>query len=159
MHGLFQRICLLAAVLTMLIGGSSLCFAGRNTVLAIELQQLDRMLTTDASPRAVIFLAAWCMPCIDELPAVNAMYDKYGARGLRMLGLSLDFGGPQAIQPFVDQHKVQFPVYWVGEEAIKAYQIRGIPLILLVKDGKITERIVGKRSKKELDRIFGKFLQ
>ena len=159
MPGPFQRICLLATVLAVLIGSGSVCFAGRNTVLAIELQQLDRMLATDPSPRAIIFMAAWCMPCIEELPAVNAMYDKYGARGLRMLGLSLDLGGPQAIQPFVDQHKVQFPVYWVGEEAIKAYRIRGIPLILLVKDGKITERIVGKRSKKELDRIFGKFLQ
>lgn len=159
MHGFFHRVCLLAAVLTVLPGGGSACFAGQNTVLAIELQQLDRMLATDTVPHAVIFMAAWCMPCIEELPAVNAMYDKYAAKGLRMLGLSLDLGGPRAIQPFVDQHKVQFPVYWVGEAAIKAYQIRGIPLILLVKDGKIAKRIVGKRSKRELDRIFATFLK
>ena len=128
-------------------------------MVAIELQQLDRMLAADGGPKAIIFMAAWCMPCIEELPAVNAMYDKYSAKGLELLGLSLDLGGPQAIQPFIDHHKVRFPVYWVGEKAIKAYRIRGIPLILLLKNGKITKRIVGKRNRRDLDKIFAKFLK
>ena len=159
MHRLSQRICMLAALLTLFVVCGGNLAASRNTVHSIQLEQLDQMLTSASGRCAVVFMAAWCMPCIEELPAVNAMYEKYRTAGLHILGLSLDFEGPEAMQPFVDHHKVRFPVYWVGEKAIKPYQVKGIPLILLVKNGKITDRIVGKRGKKELDRIFAEFLK
>ncbi len=159
MHRFLQRIFLPAAILTVLFVGVGNGATGKNTVLSIDLEQLDQMLAIDSGHMAIVFMAAWCMPCIEELPAVNALYEKYSARGLHILGLSLDMGGPEAIQPFIDQHQVRFPVYWVGEKAIKAYKIRGIPLIMLVENGKITERIVGKRKKSDLDTIFAEFLK
>ena len=159
MHRLLRRIYQLAVFLTALTMGGGMAGAGQNAVQPLELVRLDQMLAADSGSVAVVFIAAWCMPCIEELPDVNALYKKYSAKGLNVLGLSLDLGGPQAIQPFVDHHKLQFPVYWVGEKAIKAYNIKGIPLILLFENGKITQRIMGKRSKKELDRIFAKFLK
>lgn len=159
MHRLIKRILILTMFVVILAVSGGVFAAGQNTVRSIDIEQLDQMLVSDSGRCAIIFMAAWCMPCIEELPAVNALYEKYAAAGLHILGLSLDYSGPEAMQPFVDHHKVQFPVYWVGEKAIKTYQIRGIPLILLLKKGKITERIVGKRSRKELDRIFTEFLK
>lgn len=158
-HHRWLRIFALTAAMAMLAGCGGSAAAEPNTVRPIELEQLDKKLASGHSRCAIVFMAAWCMPCIEELPAVNAIYDKYSTSGLHIVGLSLDYGGPQAMQPFIDHHKVQFPVYWVGEKAIKAYQIRGIPLILLVKDGVITERIIGKRSKKDLEKIFAAFLK
>ena len=158
-HHLLRRICLPAAIVTAVAVGGGSAVAGQNTVLSIDLEQLDQMLAADPRPMAIVFMAAWCMPCIEELPALNELYGKYRDNGLHILGLSLDLEGPRAIQPFVDRHKVAFPVYWVGEKAIKAYQIRGIPLILLVKNGKIAGRIIGRRSKKDLDKRFAAFLK
>ena len=159
MHRLLLRVLLTAALSLMLSTGGGYAAARQNTVVSIELEQLDRMLAEDSGRTAIVFMAAWCMPCIEELPAVSELFEKYRPDGLRMLGLSIDFGGPDAIQPYIDLHKVRFPVYWVGEKAIKAYQIRGIPMILLVRDGKITERVVGRRSKKVLDKILAEFLK
>ena len=158
-HRLLRRICLPAAIVTAVAVGGGSAVAGQNTVLSIDLEQLDQMLAADPRPMAIVFMAAWCMPCIEELPALNELYGKYRDNGLHILGLSLDLEGPRASQPFVDRHKVAFPVYWVGEKAIKAYQIRGIPLILLVKNGKVAERIIGRRSKKDLDKRFAAFLK
>ena len=158
MHRLFQRISVLTVFLAILALGAGNVAAGQNIVRSIDLEQLEQKLASDSGRCAIVFMAAWCMPCIEELPAVNELYEKYSASGLHIVGLSLDYGGPQAMQPFIDHHKVRFPVYWVGEKAIKTYQIRGIPLILLVKNGKITERIMGKRSKKDLDKIFAAFV-
>lgn len=36
------------------------------------------------------FWASWCAPCRAELPAIEALYKKYGRRGLNVVGLSLD---------------------------------------------------------------------
>ncbi len=149
----------LTAAMAMLAVSGGTAVAEPNIVQAIELEQLDQKLAAGHSRCAIVVMAAWCMPCIEELPAINALYEKYSASGLHIVGLSLDYAGPQAMQPFIDHHKVRFPVYWVGEKAIKAYQIRGIPLILLVKNGEIAERITGKRSKKDLDKIFAAFMK
>ena len=153
-----RMLALTVAMATLAVCGGTAA-AEPNTVRSIELEQLDQMLAAGHGRCAIVFMAAWCMPCIEELPAINALYEKYSASGLHIVGLSLDYAGPTAMQPFIDHHKVRFPVYWVGESAIKAYQIRGIPLILLVKNGEITERISGKRSRKDLDKIFAAFLE
>ena len=154
-----RQICVAMTLLALFAAGGGDDAAGQNIVAAIDLQELDRKLSSATGHMAIVFMAAWCMPCIEELPTVNELYQKYGPHGLHVIGVSLDLGGPQVIQPFVNEHKVGFPVFWVGEEAIKAYQIRGIPLILLVENGKITDRIVGKRGKKDLDEIFSGFLE
>lgn len=38
----------------------------------------------------VNFWATWCSPCRVEMPTLNAFYRRYRARGLELLGLSID---------------------------------------------------------------------
>jgi cytochrome c biogenesis protein CcmG/thiol:disulfide interchange protein DsbE len=38
----------------------------------------------------VNFWATWCSPCRIEMPTLNAFYRRYHARGLDLLGLSID---------------------------------------------------------------------
>jgi len=130
----------------------------RNIVQSLDLTQLDRIIKTGGNRRVIVVMTAWCSPCIEELPDLNKIYAKYASKGLKMMGLSLDFAGPEAIQPVIDKHKVKYPVYWVGEKAIQAYSIRGIPLIMFVKDGEITARISGKRTGKFLENTIRQFL-
>lgn len=119
---------------------------------------LDELIHTGNNKVVVTFMAAWCGPCIDELPVLNKLYQKYKSRGLKLIGISIDLEGPQAMQPIIDKLKVGFPVYWYGESAVQKFSIFAIPMIFLVKDGRIVEKLPGRRPGKELDKKIRKFL-
>ena len=129
----------------------------KNNIRPIDVNALDQEVRVDGR-HVLVFMAAWCQPCIKELPDINALYEKYRIRDLKVIGVSVDFEGPLAMQPIVDRLKVKFPVYWSGEAAIDVYNIRGIPYIIFIKNGVIVERILGQRSKGYLDRKFETFL-
>ena len=121
-------------------------------VKQLELARLDEMIQSQDQRAMLVVMAAWCGPCRKELPTLVKLYDKYKDQGLKIVGISVDVNGPQAMQPIVDKAKVNFPVYWVGESAVKKYNVSGIPLILLVRDGEIIEKIMGNRPEKYLDK-------
>ncbi len=102
-------------------------------------------------PGAIVVMAAWCAPCRKELPALVRLHDKYADGGLEMLGMSIDYAGPDVVASMVAEHEVTFPVYWVGEAGMRRFAIKAIPLLMLVRDGRIVERIEGIRKESELD--------
>jgi thiol-disulfide isomerase/thioredoxin len=129
------------------------------TVERMSLAELKRLIASANSRYVIVVMAAWCGPCIKELPDLVKLDNKYRHKGLNMIGISIDLEGPSAMQPFLDKYRVNFPVYWVGEKAVGELNIYGIPMIMLVKDGKIVEKIVGKRSRRFLDKTISNFLK
>jgi thiol-disulfide isomerase/thioredoxin len=129
------------------------------TVERIEPAELDKLIKDKDCRCLIIAMAAWCGPCRRELPALVRLNEKYRSQGLKMIGVSLDLDGPQAMQPIVEKYKVNFPVYWVGEEVIGTYNVTAMPTLFLVKNGEIVERIIGKRSEKFLDGKIRNFLK
>ena len=125
----------------------------------MSLTELKQLITSANSRRVIVVMAAWCRPCIKELPDLVKLDKKYRHKGLNMIGISIDLEGPEAMQPFLDRYRVNFPVYWVGTKAVSELNINGIPMIMLVKDGEIVEKIVGKRSRRFLDKTIRKFLE
>ena len=129
-----------------------------DTIQKISEPALDELITTPNHKMVVTFMAAWCGPCIDELPVLNKLFQKYKAQGLKLIGISIDLEGPRAMQPIIDKLKIDFPVYWYGESAVQKFSLFAIPMIFWVKDGRITEKLPGRRSRRELDKKIRKFL-
>ena len=122
------------------------------TVQPIDEAALDALIKNKGNRLIVSFMAAWCGPCIDELPALNNLYRKYKDQGLKVIGISIDLEGAVAMQPVVNKLKIEFPVYWFGEKALQKFNLTAIPLVLVIKRGKIVERLPGRRSEKFLER-------
>ena len=129
-----------------------------NPVQKLDLARFKKKVSGDGH-FLLVFMAAWCAPCIKELPDLNALYTKYRASGLKMVGVSVDFDGPSAMQPIVNRLKVDFPIFWLGEEALEAYGISGIPLLIFIRNGSEVEKVVGLHSKAFFDDKIETFLK
>ena len=98
------------------------------------------------------FWATWCPPCKMELPHFKTLLDRYGDKGLVMIGVALD--KEPAVRDFVAKEKLK-NVVCIGDEAIvRAYGgITGIPTTFIIdKDGAIQAKYVGYRSLQEFER-------
>ena len=115
-------------------------------VKRVDLHTFEEIILNNSSFNMVVAMAAWCKPCREEMPTLEKLHLKYARSGLALIGLSLDSKGPNPLQKHLDKNKVTFPVYWVGGDAAKKYRIYGIPMILLIKNGEIVEKIPGQRS-------------
>jgi len=91
------------------------------------------------------FWATWCAPCQHEMPSLEALYQRYRDKGFVVLGLSLDEEGWGAIDGFLRQVPVQFPILLdQAQKVSEAYQVYRIPETYLIDaDGKIVDKFVG----------------
>ncbi len=83
----------------------------------------------------VDFWATWCGPCIKELPAVKAAYEKLNAKGFEIVGISFD-QDKAALEKLVAKEKMPWPQYFEGGEKGnkfgEEFNISGIPTMWLV---------------------------
>jgi thiol-disulfide isomerase/thioredoxin len=96
------------------------------------------------------FWATWCGPCKVEIPHFIEFQQKYGPKGLQILGISVD-DPPEKLAPYVKEMGMNYPVLQgLGREEVQdAYgPILGIPVsVIISRDGKICSTHTGLTGK------------
>lgn len=78
------------------------------------------------------FWATWCAPCVQEMPHLVALYEKYKERGFEILAISVDGRGDRyKVAPFAEAHKMTFPVLF-DEGVSTLYQVKGYPTVIFI---------------------------
>ena len=54
--------------------------------------------------------ATWCLPCRDEMPSMQKLYDSLGTRGFRIAAISIDEGGPEDVVAFAQKYGLTFDI-------------------------------------------------
>ena len=93
------------------------------------------------------FWATWCMPCRQEMPSMETLWQKYKAQGFVIVAISNDEGSPSRIESFSKIFKLGFPILLDPEGKVSGiYKVSGLPTSYLIdRKGKIVSYIVGSK--------------
>src|SRR5258707_9467070 len=104
-------------------------------VLNIGDSEFKKEVLESREPVLVDFWAAWCAPCRAIAPTVDAIADEYKGR-VKVGKLDVDANGSTAAR----------------------FNVRGIPTLLVIKDGQVKEQIVGAVDKGVITKALDKHL-
>jgi cytochrome c-type biogenesis protein len=90
--------------------------------------------------------ATWCHPCREELPVLQQLHEENAARGLSVIGVSVDASGAgNAIVDFARRYGVTYPLWHDPDNAVSTtFQGIGVPLSVLIgPDGVVRWKHLG----------------
>ncbi len=88
--------------------------------------------------------ATWCIPCREEMPALQRLHAEKAADGLRIVGVSIDAPGAE-VGGFAEDMGVGFTILHDPESRVtRAFRTIGVPESFLVsRDGVLLHRWIG----------------
>jgi peroxiredoxin len=122
-----------------------------DTVPAYQATTLDGDTVSLASLRGDAVMlniwATWCIPCREEMPALEALYRQHASDGLRVVGVSVDAAGlTRDIEGFIADVGVTFTIlHDPAERVTRLFRTIGVPETYLIdRNGVILRRWIGK---------------
>jgi cytochrome c-type biogenesis protein len=98
--------------------------------------------------------ATWCIPCREEMPALQRIYSENKERGLTVVGVSIDArGAEERVGRFARDLSITFPI-WLDpdERATYAFRAIGVPATYMIsREGTIVWKKLGPISEDDAD--------
>lgn len=91
------------------------------------------------------FWATWCGPCRVEMPWLARAYNRFGSRGLAILGVNMDDGDMPNVERFAREMAVTYPIARNNDAIVAAYGgVRFLPQSFLIgQRGELLQHIFG----------------
>ena len=123
-----------------------------------DLQDMDanRISSKEFEGKVVVvnFWATWCQSCVQELPGLVTLHDKYRKEGLQVIGIALDELGAQSVKPFLKQRGINFMVLAGDNRVQLAFGgLDGLPTTFIFdREGKLVAKLSGFQDEKSLEK-------
>ena len=128
-------------VLSVLIATFAMAATISGPAPAFKLQSRDGKMVSLADLKGQVvmvnFWATWCGPCRQEMPHLEALYERYNSLGFTLLGVNVE-DNPEGAKKWLEENgPVTFPVLLDPKnEVSKLYKVQTMPTTVLVaRDG------------------------
>ena len=111
------------------------------------------------------FWATWCNPCVEEMPALQHLYDDYNASEVQILAIDCAETKGE-VDGFISDNGYTFPFAYDENGAIgELYPTNGIPYTVIIdQEGNIAETFIGsegadaqyEKYKAAIDKLLGR---
>lgn len=109
----------------------------------------------DLRGKAVVlnFWATWCPPCRHEIPWFIDLQKKYGPKGLRIVGVSMDQTGREDVAAFAREMGINYAVAMGDSNVARTYGgIHALPTTFYIgRDGTLMESVPGLISRERME--------
>src|SRR5580700_483009 len=127
----------------------------------IDIQGFQKILEQNHGKALLVnFWATYCEPCRDEYPMLNELAKQYAAKGLQVVGVSMDDDGDLILmRRFLARYKPVFPNYRKipgAEEAFRQSVLTGwtgtMPVtVFYARDGRQVGHFIGEKSREQYE--------
>jgi len=92
----------------------------------------------------VTFFATWCPPCIQEIPSLIKLQEKYGKQGFSVVGISVD-QEKGVVRDLIARKEINYPVMMADKAVTRNFGgVYGIPTSFLVNSrGTVVKKYTG----------------
>lgn len=108
----------------------------------------------------VSFFAAWCPPCIHEIPSLIALQNSFESQGFSVIAFSIEKNNLTGLKNLVAKYSINYPVLLADDAVTKNFEgVTGVPVSYLVnRRGEIVKRFLGLVSHDRLEEAIRKLL-
>jgi peroxiredoxin len=94
------------------------------------------------------FWATWCPPCQSETPVLRDMADRYGDRGLEIVGIAVQETTVDDVRAYTERYGIDYTIAFdASADIFHLYRVFALPTqVLIGPDGRILEVVNGPMS-------------
>jgi len=91
------------------------------------------------------FWATWCIPCREEMPSLNRLFNRFKKRGFVVLGISIN-SPKRSVEAFLKEVPVDFHILLDRSSKVsRDYRVFAYPTTFLIdRRGRLRERFIGE---------------
>lgn len=147
----FLRSAALVLVVLMLTVGSGFAIQANKKApdFTLEDMQGNKVSLSDFKGKVVVvnFWATWCPPCIEEMPSMEKLHQKFKGDDFVLLAVNAEENSRPLVERFLKKNPYTFPV--LLDQDAKVQQMYGVyrfpETIIINRQGEIVTKVLGGR--------------